>query len=314
MGAKPSKDTGFRGPENEPDLEGQVEDISKIFYEIPRKKDMAICFVYFNPTGTKRMLMNYLYTVEKLKLAKIPHYTLELYYTFPEIQDAIHIKGTSVLFHKERLCRILERSVPFWYSKLLFLDADIIFSNRRWYAETSDLLNKYDVVQPFSKATWLDITYKQCIQERVSVAYMDRKKPYESRFHHPGFGWAFKRSWYRRIGFFEYGITGSGDTLSAAAWLGTPFGAKYLKEALKPAYAEYLKNPQPKLSCTIGSVYHLWHGTKQNRKYVERHAILDGILDIRSILKEDREIFELLNSELEKKMLDYFISRDDDGF
>jgi hypothetical protein len=34
--------------------------------------------VFFNPAKSKRMVMNYFYTVEKLKLAKIPYYTLEL--------------------------------------------------------------------------------------------------------------------------------------------------------------------------------------------------------------------------------------------
>ena len=313
MGNKLSTN-GERSPKNAPLItERPIPNISNIFYETPRRKDMAVCFVYFNPAGTKRMLMNYLYTIEKMKLARIPFYTLELVYNTPEISDAFHVYGRSALFHKERLCRLIEKRVPFWYSKLVFLDADIIFENPNWYSETSDLLQDYDVVQPFSECKWLDITYKEADQHRISVAYMDRSGPYESRFHHPGFGWGFKRSWYRKIGFFEYGITGSGDTLSAAAWLGTPFGAKYLKDALKPAYAQYLKEPKPKLSCTLGTVYHLWHGTKQNRKYVERHAILDGILDIRSVLK-DQEVFELKNKELETKMIDYFISRDDEGF
>ena len=291
-----------------------MEDISKLFYNKPRWTDMVVCFVYFNPAGTNRMLMNYLYTVEKLKLAKIPYYTLEFHYGQPEISDAIHIPGKSVLFHKEQLCKLLEKYVSWWYSKLVFLDADIIFGNPDWYNETSRLLDTHHVVQTFSKCVWLDITYKESIQHRISVAFMDRTKPYESMLHHPGFGWAFRRSWYKKVGFFRYGITGSGDTLSAAAWLGTSFNKNYLKPALEPAYKEYLKLPRPLLTCTSGTVFHLWHGTKQNRKYIERHAMLNDIKDVRNILKEENGIFILTDSGFESKMIDYFKTRDDDGF
>ena len=283
-------------------------------YNSPNWTDMAICFVYFNPAGTKRMLMNYLFTVEKLKLAKIPYYTLELHYGNPEISNAIHIRGKSVLFHKEQLCKVLEKRVSWWYSKLLFLDADILFGNPNWYNETSKLLDTHHVVQPFSDCVWLDITYKNSIQKRVSVAFMDRTKPYESKLHHPGFGWAFRRAWYREVGFFRYGLTGSGDTLSAAAWLGTPFNKGYLKPALEPAYIEYLKLPRPLLTCTSGTIYHLWHGTSKNRKYLERHAMLNGIKDVRDIVKEEDGIFVLTDSSFESKMIEYFKERDDDGF
>jgi len=312
MGAKLSVD-GKRSPENAPAVTNEVVDISKCFYESPKKRDMAICFVYFNPAGTKRMLMNYLYTIEKLKLAGIPYYTLELCYGQPEIADAIHMKGVSILFHKERLCHLLEKRISFVYSKLMFLDADIIFGNTRWYNETSDLLDSYDVVQPFSNAVWLDIKLKECIQERISVAYMNRPGPYESKRHHPGFGWAFRRSWFRKVGFFQHGITGSGDTLSACAWLGTTFNKNYLQAALAPAYNDYCVHPLPRISCTLGRVYHLWHGTRENRKYVERHTILNGIQDVRMILK-DTEVFELTVDEINEKLKNYFISRDDDGF
>ena len=51
---------------------GGFIDVSTVRYRGPWKRDMAIGFVFFNPAKSKRMLMNYLYTIEKLKLAKIP--------------------------------------------------------------------------------------------------------------------------------------------------------------------------------------------------------------------------------------------------
>ena len=71
---------------------------------------------------------------------------------------------------------------------------------------------------------------------------------------------------------------------------------------------------QPKLACATGTVYHLWHGSAKNRKYVDRHRILDGLRDVRSIVEVNKDgIWELTDKKVEAKMRDYFISREDDG-
>ena len=290
-------------------------ELSNVRYTTPWKKDMAVGLVFFNPAKSKRMVMNYLYTVEKLKLAKIPYYTLELVFDKqePEIADAFHVWSKSVLFHKENLCTILEGRIPWWFSKVLFLDADVIFGNQDWYTEVSDALNKHDVVQPFTSAVWLDITYTKIMQERASVLYMNRKETFNHKFH-PGFAWAFRRKWFRKVGFFEYGITGSGDTLSAAAWLDVKFPATYLKPALVPAFKEFSSLPKPRITSTSGAVYHLWHGTHVNRRYVDRHAILDGIRDVRTIMRPNWSgVLEFSVRGMSEKLQAYFLQREDDG-
>jgi hypothetical protein len=292
----------------------KIDDIYSCRYEKPYISDMAICLVYFNSMKSKRMLMNYLYTVEKLQSANIPYYTIELCFGEPEIKKAIHVSGKSHMFHKERLCRILEKHVSWWYSKIMFLDADVIFNNPLWYSEVSTLLNTYDVVQPFKKAVWLDITYTHSVTERYTVADMDRNSVYDTKFH-PGFAWAFKRSWYKKVGFFDYGITGSGDTLSVAGWLGVPFKENYLQPALQPAFEEFNILSKPKITNSSGTVYHLWHGTRENRKYTERHTILEGLDDVRTILILNKDgVYELLDQSINQKLKEYFISRCDDGF
>lgn len=296
------------------DVSTQAEDIHSCRYETPAVTDMAICFVYFNPMKSKRILMNYLYTVEKLNTAKIPYYTIELCFGEPEIKKAIHVSGKSFMFHKERLCRLVERRVSWWYSKVMFLDAGIVFNNPKWYSQVSALLYSRDVVQPFEKTVWLDITYKEPLNERYGVARMDRKAVFDSNLH-PGFAWAFNRAWYRKVGFFDYGITGSGDTLSVGAWLNVPFKPDYLAEALKPAFDEFNKLPKPTLANIKGTAYHLWHGTRENSTYLERHSILEGVSDVRDILVLNKDgVFELTDSKINKKLEEYFMSRDDDGF
>jgi hypothetical protein len=293
----------------------EVPNITDIRYQTPFRKDMAICFVFFNPAKSKRMLMNYLYTIEKLKLAKIPYYTLELVFDKQEeeIKDAFHVYGGSHMFHKENLCAILESKISWWYSKIVFLDADVIFGNLDWYDEVSSALNEHDVVQPFASAVWLDITYSNVVQERASVLYMDKAKTFDHKFH-PGFAWAFRRKWFRKVGFFEYGITGSGDTISAAVWLDVKFPESYLKPALIPAYKEFCEKPRPRITCIQGTLYHLWHGTHKNRKYVDRHEILNGIRDVRTIMRPNwYGVMEFSIRGMSDKLLKYFLEREDDG-
>jgi hypothetical protein len=304
-----------RSPETAPPLETCIVDVAACRYEIPKHKDMAVCFVFFNPARSKKMLMNYLYTIEKLKLADIPYYTMELVFDDhePEIKDAFHVRSKSVLFHKETLCSLLEKRVPRSFTKLLFLDADVIFGHPGWYAEVSRLLTTYEVVQPFSSCVWLDSTYTKLVQTRLSVAYMNRTNPYNHNYH-PGFAWAFQRKWFRDIGFYKEGITGSGDTMSTAAWMNIKFPRGYVHQSLVPSYEDYSRMAHPNLACSTGTIYHLWHGSAKNRKYVDRHRILDGVRDVRSILETNKDgVLELTDRDVDRKMREYFASREDDG-
>jgi hypothetical protein len=304
-----------RTPETAPPLETCIVDVAACRYEIPKCKDMAICFVFFNPARSKKMLMNYFYTIEKMKLAKIPYYTMELLFDDhePEIKDAFHVRSKSVLFHKETLCSLLEKRVPCYFKKLMFLDADVIFGKPGWYDEVSRLLGTYEVIQPFSSCVWLDSTYSKLVQTRLSVAYMSRVNLYNHNYH-PGFAWAFQRKWFREFGFYKEGITGSGDTMSTAAWMNIKFPKGYVHTALVPSYDEYSRMTQPTLACSTGTIYHLWHGSAKNRKYVDRHRILDGVRDVRSILETNKDgVLELTDKSVEAKMREYFASREDDG-
>ena len=280
-----------------------------------QSRDMAIGLVFFNPAGSKRMVMNYLYVWNLLKTKGFPVYTMELVFgdEEPEIKKAIHVRGNSYMFHKERLCRLLEEHIPKKYKKILFMDADIVFGGSEWYEETSKLLDTHDVVQPFTRAHWLDLTYTTTELTRETALHM--KGPMWDFKYHPGFAWAFRRDWYNEVGFFDWAVTGSGDTLSSAKWLNKAFPEKFksLPSAMKRAYATYRKLESPSITCREGDVFHLYHGSRKNRQYSERHHLLDVSTDIQDMIKINSDgVYEWKDPKWNLVMYDYFKNREDD--
>jgi hypothetical protein len=281
------------------------------------QNDMAICFVLFNPAQTKRILMNYFYVRNLLEKQGLPVYTLELVYEgrAPEVKDAFHVSSNSFLFHKENLYRILESKIHCTYTKLAFLDADVYFSDKTWYEKASKLLNSFDVLQPFERAHWLDLSYKKTMLTRKTVL-LNEKKLWDFLYH-PGFAWCMTRKWYKQVGFFDYAVSGSGDTLSTAAWLGKLFPEKFqsLPTPLRAAYAEFQRKPKPKITYLKDvDIYHLYHGSRQNRQYSERHKMLDIKADICEMLFKNKEgVWEWKeSSKWNPVYLDYFKKREDD--
>ena len=282
------------------------------------KYDMAICLVLFNPAQTKRIVMNYFYVRNLLEQQGLPVFTLELVYEgrVPEIPDAFHVHTNSFLFHKENLCSLLEKKIPTRYKKLAFLDADVYFQDKTWYKKVSELLNKYDIVHPFERAHWLDLTYKKTMLTRKSVV-LNTSPKWDFAFH-PGFAWCFNRKWFQHHGFFEYAVSGSGDTLSSAAWLQKTFPEKFqsLPKPLIPKYIAYKLKAKAKVTyCKDIDLYHLYHGSRENRQYAERHKMLQIQGDIDDYIRKNKEgVFEWNDKEKWNPVyLHYFKKRDDDG-
>jgi len=281
------------------------------------KHDMAICLVIFNPSKSKRIIMNYLYTINQFQLKKLPFFTLELVFKdrSPEIPNAFHVYCDSFIFHKERMCRVLETKIPSKYKKLLFVDSDVIFLNPDWYTDVSKLLDTHDVVQPFETCYWLDLTYTNITLSRKTVLFMKEKE--WNYNYHPGFAWAFRREWYRKVGFFDWALSGSGDTLSSAGWMSKQFPKifKSLPLSLKKVYSDFTSKPLPRITYYKGGeINHLYHGSKTNRQYVDRHKMIEFNQDIRTLITINKDgMYEWIDkAKWNPLFLGYFQNRIDD--
>jgi hypothetical protein len=280
------------------------------------KKDVAICFVFFNPARSKRILMNYLYTVNRLR--EFPCFTIELTFedSKPEIPNAFHVQSDSYMFHKERMCRVLETKLPKKFKKIVFMDADLFYVGTDWYYDMSKALDTYQVVQGFEQCHWLDLTYKNIMLSRPCAVLSDTKE--YSHEYHPGFVWGFQRNWYTKVGFFDWCVSGSGDTLSVVAWMNHTMNKWFasLPSSMKKAFEDFNRKPKPTISYLKDThIFHLYHGSRQNRKYVDRHRPFNISRDIRDILTMNQDgMFEWKDRlQWNPFFMDYFNGRDDDG-
>jgi hypothetical protein len=264
--------------------------------------------------------MNYLYTIEKMKIAGIPFFTIELviHGSKPTIQDAFHVYGSSYLFQKENLLRILETKIPKTYTKLLFLDADIIFQDPDWYNMLSVILDTNDVCHCFEKAKWLDITYKKVQQTADSYVTAEDKDCLlwngKGTIYHSGFGWSFTREWYNKSGFIDQAVIGSGDMLFSYGLYGRRYSGSqdlsFYESSIQQWY-DALENP--KITHLPVIIYHLFHGDLKKRQYESRNNILKGVTDINDIIfKNEDGVFELIDEIYNIKLYEYFTQRKDD--
>ena len=281
--------------------------------------DVAVGLVFFNPANSKRILMNYYYTLNHLQ--NLPVYTLELAFEdrnheIPTSKNVFRVRSNSFMFHKERMCRVLETKIPKKYKKIVFMDADIFFSTPEWYCQMSKKLDDFDVVHGFETAHWLDLTYKNIINSRPTIV-LNKSGKYD-HYYHPGFVWGFQRKWYNAVGFFDYGISGSGDVSAGCKFMRYPDAMQVAAcpKSFVPAYNEYYSLETPTLSYLEKvRVFHLYHGSKANRQYVHRHSIFKVDIDIRSLLYlNNDQVYEWHDSPTwNQKMMNFFSGRDDDG-
>src|SRR5262249_45258308 len=107
-----------------------------------------------NPARYQRRLANYRVFRERLI---VPLVTVELAYGHDfelDGEDAeilIRLRGGDILWQKERLLNIALRALPDKYRNVVWFDCDVVFEADDWPERTSLLLDRYTLVQPFSR-------------------------------------------------------------------------------------------------------------------------------------------------------------------
>lgn len=295
--------------------------MQNIKYNIPTCSDTAVCLCFFSPAGFKRPKENFLYVYKLLTNAKIPTFTIECVIgnQTPLLENpTLQVRSESCLFYKEQLYNLLVPKVPEQYTKLIFLDGDILFEDKNWIDNISNLLNTYNVVQPFETAVLMDINF-QPIFIKKSLFYGIKNDNFKNQpidKHHHGFSYALTRTFYNKIGgFFDKCIIGGGDTAFATLFHRTIIPSFY-SSVIQPEYSRWNRNiEEENITYLPTTIYHLYHGSDKNRKYANRHILLEQF-DLKCwddfVYKNKEGVYEIKNKKINEIMKQYFISRKED--
>lgn len=301
--------------------------------------DTIIIIPYFSICGYKQAQNNIITVINKLTEANLPVCVIEAVFSksnrliLPNKNNIQHIQldaslQQSSMFLKENLYNIATKYIDTKYTKFIFLDSDIIFDNISWYDDTSNMLNYYDIIQPFNQAHWINEDNNNYVASKDCAAKFLTQSDDEiyGNKYHPGFCWAMTRNFFNKIeGFYEECILGAGDlafvcSLDTKNIIYDNLKKQHLINKHKLFYdgSTYIsyKNNIKNLSFRISylnncDAYHLYHGNIEDRQYNHRYDLLNNFESIQ-FNKNKNGILEFVDESIAKICYQYFISRKED--
>jgi hypothetical protein len=251
---------------------------------------------YFNPNRYRTKKANCEMFRLSMEISGIPCLLVECLFPgaqpeFAESDSVIRIHAKDVMWQKERLLNVALRGLPGECEMVAWLDCDVLFENRNWAVEAGAELRNHAVVQLFSDVVRLP-------QGSLWGPGGDRWESFGSilkrapnvllegdfaRHGHTGFAWAARRELLARHGLYDSCIAGSGDHMMAHAFAGDwngpcidrIVGRDNEHRAHFEAWARSVyKDVRARVSAVPGTLYHLWHGDTDKRRYVLRNREL----------------------------------------
>jgi hypothetical protein len=306
-------------------------------YNSPTNDDTCVVMCFFNPAGYKQTVKNTNHVVSQIKKSNIPLFLTELVYKDekPQIKDTnFTVYSNSKIFSKENLWNITARRLPDKYKKIIFLDSDIKFADKDWFNKSSIILNQHPVMQPMSyvyRKIYLNTKNKtidtsdiyHSIWFKQSIAnYIVKHKKINQRYCHSGYCIGLQRKFFEKInGFFELAIVGGGDALFWYSFLEKDLPISYTiteQTYLYKKYHEHKKRFREYLNIEDVSylknslAFHLYHGTLNNRKYIDRNKILDQFNVQTNFYHNSQGVLEINSDLLQNSINKYFYDRKED--
>ena len=151
--------------------------------------------------------------------------------------------------------------------------------------------------------------------------WLQRRINKELPFSTPGFAWGAQRSFYSDIGIYDKNIIGSGDTFIVDCCLNSweiHGYAKKFNDAMKTDMDNWLiefKKKPLTIDYLPVDIYHLWHGSLKNRRYMDRHEIIGKYdYDPKNDIVLKNNVYEWNSDKpgLHEDIRQYFFDRQED--
>ena len=260
---------------------------------------------FFNPTRYGNKYENYRIFRDNSKRQGLNLITVELVFDDApfilkkdiDAEILIQIRGAkekNLMWQGERLFNVGLEHLPDDCDKVGWIDCDIVFKNDFWIKETSALLEKYVVVQPFEYAARLpkglcDLSEGKF--EQFDIGNEENQKCYSYVYKTvnslkgpdaTGFVWAARKVAIRQHFLYEHMLFGGGDSIMARSFMSNKIPEMPIRlfstdamRADQDIYASRIyKETQGSVYYAKGVVFHLWHGDEAGKLKFFRHKIL----------------------------------------
>ena len=291
---------------------------------------------FFNPARFASKRPNFRLFRESLRPQGLPLLAVELVHDDAPFEldrsDAeilVQRRGGAVLWQKERLLNIALEHVPADCDKVVCLDADVLFLNPNWVADTAALLEQYAFVQPFSLVLHLPsdcMSLADCGESAAragpGMAYCWSQRGARLRGS-PGYAIAARRRLLEDHGVYDRMIVGGGDLVLLSAAMGIdPGDLPGVNTSPADLIADAREWSRRLFAATHGSVFytegtllHLWHGRIRDRRYRERIRLLDSFNVHEDIRLDGQRLWSWSSDKraLHEGIRRYFLRRNEDG-
>lgn len=239
---------------------------------------LAIVTTHFNPCGYQKLRDNYFRF--RANCGDLPVFTAEV-----SFDGRFHLNADwnfsagrrHCLWQKEALINWMVRNLPKQFTKVAWIDADLLFLNADWYGETINQLEQFPVVQLYETIHYPNSTGSV----EFAIPSIVRKRRERLTGHgQPGGAWAARRDWLETNSLYDRNIVGAGDVLLTYALFGQRSG--YLTDRSTPAMNRDFRrwgrgvweSVRGEVGLVAGDLVHLYHGSFTNRQYPERNEWL----------------------------------------
>lgn len=286
--------------------------------------DIAAITCFFNPAGFKSLRQNFDKFREGVERTSAPLYVAELTRIGgqPTIQhpNLLHLESDDTIWQKESLLNRVVQQIPKRYTKIAFLDCDLLWPNANFLDIASAKLNKVPAVQLFSEITYLDAN------GGVDKHYdgMIKALKYSSgSTSTPGGAWAVHRELFTHFGgLYSKLITGGGDSVAAELGFLGRSNPKWL-QAYNPAVqasitdwaAPVNRYCRGQVDFVDQPISHLYHGAVANRGYWSRREVIRNFDPERDVQLTDAGLLTWsanVDPTIKTGMHQYFVSRQED--
>ena len=236
----------------------------------------------------------------------------------------IQLKTDEILWYKENLLNIGIQHLPVEAKYIAWIDADIVFENPNWSADTIAALDQYPFVQMFEEALDLGPDGEVVGRDKSFIYKWLNGNENPKKRGRSGLAWAATRDALDCVGgLIDWGIVGSGDWFMAFSLtqqvtdssLNRKSGG-FSGQAIQ-AWADLCKKcVAGNVGYVTGSIKHNWHGKKSNRGYNWRWKILseNKFNPIEDLGYKENGLIKLKSHkpQLLEDIQQYFQSRDED--